>query len=365
MKRSELAEGTRVRVRIDGGFVCDGEITERSLHNFRVSWGKNREFLRITEDGQIYSPARDCDVQVELVLPEPPPVGARVKYECELCYEEIDQGEVCSDRGACIARQVECGRDPHLARAARDLGMRYHVAWTRLWAGDERVLQARQLAKMTNFCDPYTSTGFRVRGLAQSDAAHQAHEALQRGTDIHMEIKREIKRHLDEIPEDVQAALLSYHTTNKALVRKRRSDEMAATVPSLRASCCSTECKRKGAEPAEHLPSCPVSPVEGLHGGLRVVPASAVPQFTWRGALDFWLLRTRGGFKIRVNAVEPPIEQITLGHIKSAARDAILLDFYLPPKILLVEPDRRLPVDDDPDLQAVADAASRWPGGWK
>lgn len=361
--RPELVEGVRVWVTFRDGRSYGGKIVDRDdlRAGLRIDWGYgNRMSFRLRENGEIENVRSGESVLVK-VLDESPtgrsslfePSLARLAREtddrrCALCDcdVKIDQGEFCSDIGACNARQVERGRDPHLARAARGLGMRYHVARTRLWAGDERVLQARQLAKITNFGDALMSTGFRVRDLAQSDAARQtrqAREAVQRGTDIHMEIERRLR-------DGQKVAAV------RGMQGEVMHDEAVVKVPSLRASCCASECGRGDVEPAEHLPSCPVAPVNGLHGGMRSEVAG-----DWRYDDSVWQ-NDRMKWTVGPSLLRRIIAQ--LGVAADALSDSVLIGFYLPP-VPEDEPDRRLPVDDDPDLQAVADAASRWPDGWK
>jgi len=112
---------------------------------------------------------------------------------------------------------------------------------------------------------------------------------------------------------------------------------------SLRERYCTGTCAMLDAEPHLHDQGCPVAPVPGLHGGMRNEPHAI----------------TLGDICI---AQEHNAARLSLRN--PGERDMALRIFYLPPSQPNTVPARQ-PVDGGPDLEQVADVATRHPEGWR
>lgn len=134
---------------------------------------------------------------------------------------------------------------------------------------------------------------------------------------------------------------------------------------SLRERCCS--CVGHGTDgdrcddPALHAAGCPVAPVTGLHGGMRLWPEPFKGE-VWRAfvyeGLNGWLCDTPTPHS-KDTVVFPVHLGYPMSTWTSGYGDMIRQCFFLPP-IAAPEPDRRMPgaTADDPDLERVADLVS-------
>lgn len=108
-------------------------------------------------------------------------------------------------------------------------------------------------------------------------------------------------------------------------------------------------------DPQHHAAGCPVAPVTGVHGGIRLWPAP-FKGAAWRYDTDEigWCVETERR-KMRVW----PEHLRKIDELRPGYRDMVLERFFLPPTAP-PEPDRRIPgaSPDDLDLERVADLVS-------
>lgn len=110
-------------------------------------------------------------------------------------------------------------------------------------------------------------------------------------------------------------------------------------------------------EPHAHREDCPVAPVPGVHGGMRLYP--------WR-----WYEYTPFGGGLIWKHYDNPIQlwctvddvvRVAAGNTLAGIDDLVLYGFFVPPKD---SDSHEIPVDNDPELEGVAARATHEPGRW-